>query len=631
MSEGRLQCSGSSLFLKSRLGLGYNMTMSLTPDADVGELSETVRCFVDGSTLLGVNGCEASYLLPLSQVDVFSDLIDEIEADKDAYGVRGYSISATTLEAVFLLVSGSSLREPQLGGSVLVEREDDDMLYEGSVWNCDFVEGGAAVRSSQARAMFVKRFCNGLRDRRMQFFQIVCPVGCILFAILLNMIDFSGAMRLSLDPSLYGSDVMMTTSGCENLLVDNFFNGGVDEKGYLNAQNLSWYLVDTWHTHPYEQYGALFCNDADLLSHTSGLRPMVHLYNTSTFHQAGISMTVFFNSIYRNLISPPLTGNKSMKWGVSVFPPTEWERRSKDALKTILMGAIIMIPFTFLPSNPVAWVVKERECKARHLQNVSGLRFYVYWGTNFVFDVVAYVVTMLLTIIIFLIFNRQEYVAVDRIGPTITLLLTYGFTSTSLGYLISFLFNEHSTAQMVVMAVSFVTGFLLVMVVYILSLLPGTSSVAHSFRFFARVLPTFCVGEGVVNLAILDIAPLLGWNWTPWGMETIGWACIYMAAEFPVFFFLTLFIDHPSRRRLGHQLSYKRQETPEIPFDEDSDVEAERERVQSLEGDETESPVSVINLRKVYGNGKVAVRNLTFGVKRGEVFGFLGPYSVSRG
>ena len=35
-------------------------------------------------------------------------------------------------------------------------------------------------------------------------------------------------------------------------------------------------------------------------------------------------------------------------------------------------------------------------------------------------------------------------------------------------------------------------------------------------------------------------------------------------------------------------------------------------------------------LRKVYSNGKVAVRSLTFGVKKGEVFGFLGTNGAGK-
>ncbi len=54
---------------------------------------------------------------------------------------------------------------------------------------------------------------------------------------------------------------------------------------------------------------------------------------------------------------------------------------------------------------------------------------------------------------------------------------------------------------------------------------------------------------------------------------------------------------------------------------EDVDVLAERNRVLS---GQAESDVIVLRgIRKVYDGGKVAVRDASFGIPRGECFGFL--------
>lgn len=111
-----------------------------------------------------------------------------------------------------------------------------------------------------------------------------------------------------------------------------------------------------------------------------------------------------------------------------------------------------------------------------HLQNISGLHFYIYWLSNFLFDMSAYLLTMFLVIIIFLCFDRKEYVGKDSIGPTIVILLCYGLCSTAMAYILSFLFKEHSSAQTITMAINFVTGFMLVMMVFILSLVDATKN-----------------------------------------------------------------------------------------------------------------------------------------------------------
>jgi ATP-binding cassette subfamily A (ABC1) protein 3 len=66
----------------------------------------------------------------------------------------------------------------------------------------------------------------------------------------------------------------------------------------------------------------------------------------------------------------------------------------------------------------------------------------------------------------------------------------------------------------------------------------------------------------------------------------------------------------------------------------DEDVAAERERVaEMIQGltrgtssqvkKEALDAVTIVGLRKEYG-GKVAVKNVTLGIKKGECFGYLG-------
>ena len=65
VSQGQLQCYGSSLFLKSKYGLGYHLTMVL--DAKAGNLEATrslVEYHVKGAHQTRVYGREVSFLLP---------------------------------------------------------------------------------------------------------------------------------------------------------------------------------------------------------------------------------------------------------------------------------------------------------------------------------------------------------------------------------------------------------------------------------------------------------------------------------------------------------------------------------------------------------------------------------------
>ena len=67
---------------------------------------------------------------------------------------------------------------------------------------------------------------------------------------------------------------------------------------------------------------------------------------------------------------------------------------------------------------------------------------------------------------------------------------------------------------------------------------------------------------------------------------------------------------------------------PEPIEDEDEDVAEERRAVEANE--RLEDLVQVRHMRKVYPNGNVAVKNITFGVHPGEVFGFLGTNGAGK-
>ncbi|KPA77108.1 putative ABC transporter [Leptomonas pyrrhocoris] len=629
MSQGCLKCSGSSMFLKSNLGVGYSITMSLRDDARVRKLTRLVKASVDGALEMGVNGCEAMYRLPNNAVEQFPAFLDRLEAAQEKLGVRGYSLSATTLEEIFLSVSQEDIDRDRKDDPLMQQDPRIIAKQEDLIWNCEIVEGRKAMLWSQFKAMMSKRLWNGMRDRKMQFFQIVCPVICILISMLLSLISMDGPETITLNHALYPDSVAVDMNGCNELLGVNasFDDFAVRHYNFQTGRNLSMYMVDSFLVQPMTRVEGVVCNDPEW-SKVMWLRNNVmHIINSSTYHQGPISM----NAVYQSLLEKHTNRRRQFTLRAGTMPRTVNERVSQDAIKTILMGAIIMIPFTFLPSNVVAWVVKERECKARHLQNVSGLSFYVYWLTNFLFDIAAYVLTMCLVLVIFACFNRSEYIANDRIGAIFVLFFIYGLSSTTTGYMCSFFFEEHSNAQTIVMAVSFVVGFLLVMIVYIMSLLSQTQQVAEILKWITRIVPSFAIGEGIINMAMLTQKRLVDDKLTPWSMETTGWADFYMAIEFPLFFAITLFIDHPRRRMWGQKHSYDADAEPQEVSDEDSDVEEVRQSVyEQEEKGVNDDMVRVVDLRKVYANGKEAVRNLTFSVRPGEVFGFLGTNGAGK-
>jgi len=105
MAEGRLRCSGSSLFLKSRYGVGYHMTLvKESPKCPSLEVEKVVKSLVPSAEIVTDVGMELSFILPSSEAYKFPDLFDKLEAMKEVLKISSYGISITTMEEVFMKV-----------------------------------------------------------------------------------------------------------------------------------------------------------------------------------------------------------------------------------------------------------------------------------------------------------------------------------------------------------------------------------------------------------------------------------------------------------------------------------------------------------------------------------------------
>ncbi|XP_019855200.1 PREDICTED: ATP-binding cassette sub-family A member 3-like [Amphimedon queenslandica] len=108
MSEGKLRCSGSSLFLKSRYGVGYHMTMVKGSSCDSGRVTSLVKETVSGAEQVTDVGAELSFLLPAQSTQQFPDLFDILDSRKEELGINSFGVSVTTMEEVFIRVSSGT-------------------------------------------------------------------------------------------------------------------------------------------------------------------------------------------------------------------------------------------------------------------------------------------------------------------------------------------------------------------------------------------------------------------------------------------------------------------------------------------------------------------------------------------
>nr|QNH67915.1 ATP-binding cassette transporter subfamily A member 1-like protein X3 [Brachionus plicatilis] len=122
--QGKLQCCGSSLFLKNKFGRGYILTVdktSLTPSLNskgskkqmmmeskaltTERICEFIQKRISGAVLSRQLNNTLNFTLPYSQKSNFKHFFNSLDRNKKSLEISGYGISDTTLEEIFLLLT----------------------------------------------------------------------------------------------------------------------------------------------------------------------------------------------------------------------------------------------------------------------------------------------------------------------------------------------------------------------------------------------------------------------------------------------------------------------------------------------------------------------------------------------
>ncbi|CUG86889.1 ABC transporter, putative [Bodo saltans] len=664
MSKGSLHSYGSSTFLKARLGTGYMLRVSLEPPSSKDDLAaiakraqatantllKKIQATIPSALLKEAKGQEIAYSLPMKDAPMFAGVVGSLEAKQCMmeHHLSGVSMSVSTLEDVFVRIAEEDHGPgEQPHGEPAHDQSEETVKLLGEVYRRMEVNPCSVTFARQFFGLLMKRFHNTRRDRRTIVLQVIVPLLCILLAMLMSLLGQADADELWIDGSMYSNteqQIPITGAGlCERIApnLDTFSTAAYRALANIGNQSydLSSQLVSEFKAHGSSQrMVALSCTDVgyELTMSSNGnvvyqaASATVGLFNASSEYSLPQVVAAFYNGVagaYGTAIGA--TNNVTIRIASHPMPYSARQTAAIDSVKNLLIGIFIMIPFTFIPSTYVAWIVKERQCKAKHLQIVSGMNFIAYWASNFVFDIVSFLVTEILVLIVFAIFGRSEYIGSDAIGPTIVLFILYGLSGIVWAYLFSFLFDNHGSAQNLTMLANFLSGFALVIAMYILRSLDSTEGFADIFVYFCRLIPAYCLGDGI--LALANGVALPGATATDmWAMDKLGWDILFMAVEVVLFAGATLLWDHPQRQLKKQQLLFDRNAVAPLVAEEDDDVKRERADVEGNVPARQNDVVKVRKLRKVYGNGKVAVQNVTFGVKSGEVFGFLGTNGAGK-
>lgn len=101
----------------------------------------------------------------------------------------------------------------------------------------------------------------------------------------------------------------------------------------------------------------------------------------------------------------------------------------------------LVFAMAFLISSFIVFLVKERICKAKHLQLLGGVHPLNFWLATWIWDFFNYMITVVALMIVFVGFDVDHLVGKTHWFHTLLLFVCYGWASLPMIYVASFVMD----------------------------------------------------------------------------------------------------------------------------------------------------------------------------------------------
>eukprot|EP00834_Sanchytrium_tribonematis_P000418 NODE_8_length_66115_cov_0.981823.p3 type:complete len:827 gc:universal NODE_8_length_66115_cov_0.981823:24198-26678(+) len=308
--------------------------------------------------------------------------------------------------------------------------------------------------------------------------------------------------------------------------------------------------------------------------------------------------------------------------------------------------ADILFPFalSFLFPIFVVTLVREKEDRIAIMMKMNGLKTSTYYFTHAITFFILHVLACVVFTVTGIAFRLKFFVNTDP-GVYILLFLFWGLVQIAMAFFFATIFDKSR--------LSLIVSFFTVLVNIIISLALDRLQV-NGYNTFFFIWPPFAFYRALslINAGSYDsdLTPYTLANANP--PDNVGLALIALSLETIAYIFMAYYASQVLPSEFGTQKPWyfpfeylknkmKKNSTTEegtytaIEIDdkeltqEDNDVKNERARIDKGEYD-PECPLIVKHMRKVYPNGKLAVRDVTFAVEKNSIMGLLGPNGAGK-
>lgn len=328
---------------------------------------------------------------------------------------------------------------------------------------------------------------------------------------------------------------------------------------------------------------------------------------------------------------------------------------TKIKIPVATLAGQILYPFgiSFLLPVFVVILVQEKERRILVMMKMNGLTTAFYYLCHYIHFFLLNAVATIVFIIIGLAFRMELFTLTDP-GVYLLLLFIWTHVQIAMAFFFSTFFSKSRTALIVTFLIVLCGVVVSITTTYLFdSGAPLAYFIYTPLAFYyALSLINNATTQGNVPYKMRDLhAP-----------DDVFWAMIFMAGGWLVWGVLAYYFNEVLPSEFGvrrpwyfpirdsirfctsRRKALKKQRDLEIADKEgiveavdvdelsaeDDDVRRERQRVLGGVVDATTSPLVMKRMRKEYGSGKVAVKDVTFAVERDSIFGLLGPNGAGK-
>ncbi|KAM7370351.1 hypothetical protein PAMP_009906 [Pampus punctatissimus] len=642
ISQGQLKCVGSSLYLKIK--------MSINEECDSEKITSLVEKHVPKATLARQHEAELTFTLPFESMDTFSGLFSEFDCQPNL-GIINYGVSMTTLEDVFLRLEAEA-EVDQADYSVFnreqaedepdnVSLDDTDQrLLTFSDSKSDVVSGHALWRQQFSTVAWL-HMLNMRRERKAFIYTLALFLVFVAAVLVLSLatgnIQIHSPDRQFLpiyllkrnqEPRRYATSLLVQNSSGSD--ISDFIHNLESQDIKVEMMKHSDYMATAPHSAAINVTGS-----------SKGFRYSV-AFNSTTVHSLPMAVNILSNALLRGL-----NGSGHIRTWTKPF---DYQIPDTTSYALVYIEAIVLgMLAAGMPAYFAMDHTRDREIKCRSTLRISGLVPSAYWCGQAAVDIPFYYLILFCMTIILFSFHTGNLLTSSNLTAVVLCTVGFGPAMILFTYVFSFGFarvqSNRDFFSVISMMVCVVSASLVQL--SFVNDNPGlTRNLHNALCFFNPLYPLMgclnCITKATFLSSLYE-------NFL-WKNLLISIIAPYLQCILLLFLLRWLEIHNGGRTMKNDQLCRissnskpKVERNPEEGLNEDEDVQMEKARVkealtcQSCE----EKPVVVVsNLRKQYKGRregfslnktrKVATKNISFCVRKGEVLGLLGPNGAGK-